>query len=264
MLIINAAIFFGSVLLGMNGLLNVVFGLRPVWIHTRFTIWTFFTYMFLHGGLGHLGWNMFALWMFGSELEYSWGTKDFIKYYVICGIGGGFLVWVTSFFGLSDPFALTIGASGAIFGLLVAYGMMWPDRIILIFAILPMKAIHFVILFGALDLFKGVTQVNSGVAYFAHIGGGVIGFLYLKYWWRILVHIESFKKHSGMSDRQRKKRFKVVDGGRGKKKADSEETSHPDIQEEVDRILEKIARLGMESLTDNERKILDRASKRKR
>lgn len=252
LLIANAAIFVASYLFGLAPFLNSFFGLRPYLVTHYFMIWQFFTYMFLHGGIGHIGFNMFALWMFGSELEYNWGTKDFLKYYIVCGIGGGVLVWLTSFTALSSQGAITIGASGAIFGLLVAYGLMWPDRMIFVFGILPMKALHFVIIFGLLDLMQGLSRVQSGIAYFAHVGGGVTGFIYLKYGWRIQVHLQSFIK---------KRRFKVIQGGR---KRGGDDTRHDDFEDEVDRILDKIARLGMESLTDDERRILERASRRRR
>jgi len=227
-------------------------------------IWQFFSYMFLHGGLGHIGFNMFALWMFGSELEYSWGTRDFLKYYFVCGIGGGLLVVLTSLIGLSSYNASTIGASGAIYGLLVAYGMMWPDRIILVFGLLPMKALHFVIIFGAIDLLQGFSRQGSGIAHFAHVGGLITGFVYLKYGWRIMIHLEHFFGHNTLADRFRKRRFTVINGGRGKHDDDKSNTAHPDIEDEVDRILDKIARHGMESLDDRERDILERASRRKR
>ena len=120
LLIINVAIFVVAALLNMSGILNVLFGLTPNLVVGRLMVWQFFTYMFLHGGIGHIGFNMFALWMFGTEIEHSWGSRDFIKYYVICGIGGGVLVWLTSLVNLSDPTATTIGASGAIYGILLA------------------------------------------------------------------------------------------------------------------------------------------------
>jgi len=266
LLITNAVIFVVTFLLIPSRSWNFFFGLVPYLINHRFMIWQFFTYMFLHGGVWHLGFNMFALWMFGTELEYNWGTRDFLKYYFVCGIGGGLLVWFTSFsfFGLSPSNVPTIGASGAIFGLLVAYGMMWPDRLILVFGILPMKALHFVIIFGALDLFQGLGRSGGGIAYFAHVGGGVTGFVYLKYGWRIIVHLESFfRHHSYVHDWLRRRRFTVVQGGKGKT-VDDENSVHPDLDEEVDRILDKIARHGKESLSDNERNVLDRASRRKR
>ncbi|MBA7485497.1 hypothetical protein ES707_21044 [subsurface metagenome] len=264
LLIINAAIFVTAIFLNMSVHLNSVLGLRPSMVFRKLMIWQFFTYMFLHGTFFHIGFNMFALWMFGSELEYSWGTRDFLKYYIVCGIGGGFLVWFTSLFGLSNPLSSTIGASGAIFGLLVAYGMMWPNRLILVFGILPMKALHFVIIFGAIDLLQGLNRASTSIAHFAHVGGALTGFIYLKYGWRVMIHLESFSKHHGMSDWYRRKRFTVVQGGRKESDDDEVDSDHPDLEDEVDRILDKIARHGMDSLNDRERRLLDRASHRKR
>jgi membrane associated rhomboid family serine protease len=234
---------------------NSIFGLVPDYINHNLMIWQFFTYMYLHGGMMHIGFNMFALWMFGTELEYNWGSRDFFKFYTVCGIGGGVLVWLTSFTSLGNPSIATIGASGAIFGLLVAYGLMWPDRIILLFGIMPMKALHFVIIFGAIDLFYGVTGTGGDIAYFAHIGGGVTGFIYLKYGWRIMVYLES------MFRRLKRRKFTVIKGG--KRGSDSPEEKYQDMDDEVNRILDKISKSGMESLDDREKRILERASKRR-
>ena len=264
LLIANVAVYAIAILLGRERLFFYLFGLTPALVSGKLMIWQFFTYMFLHGGLGHIGFNMFALWMFGTELEYNWGTRDFLKYYFACGIGGGIIVWITSLLGLSPYTVPTIGASGAIYGLLLAYGMMWPDRIILVFGLLPMKALHFVIIFGAVDLFQGFTRMNSGTAYFAHVGGLATGFVYLKFGWRIMVHLEHFFGHNPIADRFRGRRFTVIDGGRGKHDEGESDPAHPDIEDEVDRILDKIARNGMESLDDRERDILERASRRKR
>ena len=264
LLIANAAVFAITYLLMPTGYWNALFGLVPYLVNHKFMIWQFFTYMFLHGSIGHIGFNMFGLWMFGTELEYNWGTRDFVKYYLVCGIGGGVLVWFMSFFGFSPSTIPTIGASGAIWGLLVAYGLMWPDRMILVSFIFPMKALHFVIIFGALQLFQGFGRSGGGVAYFAHIGGGVTGFIYLKYGWRIMVHLESFFRHHGsLTTWFKRKHFTVVNGGK-KKNIFDDDSSHPDFDEEVDRILDKIARQGKESLTESEQRILDRASWRKR
>ena len=264
LLIINVAIFVVAALLNMSGILNVLFGLTPNLVVGRLMVWQFLTYMFLHGGIGHIGFNMFALWMFGTEIEHSWGSRDFIKYYVICGIGGGVLVWLTSLVNLSDPTATTIGASGAIYGILLAYGLMWPDRMIYVMGVLPMKALHFVIIFGAIDLFQGFSRMGSGVAYFAHVGGIATGYIYLKYGWRMMVHVESFSKHHGIADWYKRRKFTVIQGGRKDTDTDDMEAMHPDLENEVDRILDKIAREGMDSLDNNERRILDRASRRKK
>lgn len=264
LLIINAAVFVVTFLLMPTGYWNALFGLVPYLVNHKFMIWQFFTYMFLHGSIVHIGFNMFGLWMFGTELEHNWGTRDFIKYYLACGVGGGVLVWFTSFFGFSASTVPTIGASGAIWGLLVAYGLMWPDRMILVSFFFPMKARHFVIIFGALQLMQGLGRAGGGVAYFAHIGGGVTGYIYLKYGWRIMVQIESFFSHHGsLTAWFKRKRFNVVNGGKNKNVFD-DDSIHPDFDEEVDRILDKIARNGKESLTESEKRTLDRASWRKR
>ncbi len=253
LLISNAAIF-AAMLLAPRMVPISLLGLLPYAVTHNFTVWQFFTYMFLHGGFGHLFWNMFGLWMFGAELEYNWGTRDFLKFYFICGIGGGILVWLTSFVGLSSSIATTIGASGAIFGLLVAFGLMWPDRMIYIFGVLPMRAIQFVIIYAAIQVFQGFTGTGGNIAVFAHIGGGLTGFVYLKWGWRIQVYLEHFTR------RFKQRRFKVVKGG---KKTYREEKHFPDLDDEVDRILDKIAREGMDSLDDRERRVLKRASEKK-
>ncbi len=263
LLIINAAVFVLTVLFSqMQHTIFYLFGLVPQLVTHRFMVWQFFTYMFLHGGFGHIFFNMFALWMFGSELEYNWGSNDFLKYFLICGVGGGVLVWLTAFIGFSSSAAPTIGASGAIFGVLVAYGLMWPDRPIYIWGILPIKALHLVLLFGAFDLLSGLGRSGGNIAYFAHIGGGVTGFVYLKFGWRIMAHLESWVRH------WKRRKFTVHEGGRNRegRREDSRDTdaSHPDMADEIDRILDKIAREGMDSLSERERRILDRASNRNR
>ena len=256
LLIANAAVFAIQVMIP-SLLPSHLLGLVPADVNNHFAVWQFVTYMFLHAGFTHIGFNMFALWMFGAELEYSWGTRDFLKFYFACGIGGGILVWLTSMMGFSPYLGTTIGASGAIFGLLVAYGLMWPDRIILLFGILPMKALQFVIIFGAIDLFQGLTGTGGNIAVFAHVGGGLTGFIYLKYWWRVQVYFEHFLR------RLRRNRFTVIPGGK-QRKSNSSEPERGEDEEDVDRILDKIARKGMESLTDEERRALQRASDRKK
>ncbi len=255
LLIANAAVFVVQVLIPAL-LPTYLLGLVPAMVNSHFTVWQFVTYMFLHGGFWHIAFNMFALWMFGMELENSWGTRDFVKFYFACGIGGGILVWLTSMVGLSAYSVPTIGASGAIFGLLVAYGLMWPDRIILLFGIIPMKALPFVVIFAALNLFQGLTGTGGGTAVFAHVGGALTGFIYLKYWWRIQVYFEHFMR------RLRRKRFTVIQGGK-KGKSDTFRSETDGEEDDVDRILDKIARKGMESLTEEERRTLQRASDRK-
>ena len=263
LLIINTVIFLLTSIVSFPW--NHLFGLVPALITQKIWLWQFFTYMFLHGNIGHIFFNMLGLWMFGSEIEYSWGSRDFLKYYLFCGIGGGILVWLMALAGLTNMNAQTIGASGAIFGILVAYGMMWPDRLIYFFGVFPIKALHFVIIFGGIDLFNGLTGGAGNIAVFAHVGGGITGFLYLKFGWRIMVFVESY------SNKFRNRNLKLVE--RPKKKDtvfipddDDKDDVFQDtgLDDEVDHILDKIARQGMGSISDREKKILDRASNKRK
>ncbi|MFC1490603.1 rhomboid family intramembrane serine protease [Candidatus Latescibacterota bacterium] len=264
LLIANVSIFVLTTIIPVRGW-NLIFGLVPALVNHRFMVWQFFSYMFLHGDFGHIFWNMLMLWMFSTELEYNWGSRDFLKYYFICGIGGGLLVWFTATIGffipdlswLSSYVIPTVGASGAIFGVLVAYGLMWPNRMIFVMGILPMKAWHMVLIFGGIDLFKGLSGNAGGIAVFAHVGGGITGYIYLKYGWRIMAHVESII--NGFKARK----FTVTEGGKSSGLKHNSHNSHPDIDEEVNRILDKIASDGMDSLSDREKRLLDRASKKR-
>ena len=132
--------------------------------------------MFLHGNFSHLLFNLFALWMFGQQIEAEWGTKRFVTYYFLTGIGAALLHLLVSL----SP---VIGASGGVFGILLAYGMLFPNReIMLLIPPIPLKAKYLVIGYGALELFNGVTSLNSGVAHFAHLGGMIAGFVLIRYW----------------------------------------------------------------------------------
>jgi membrane associated rhomboid family serine protease len=141
-----------------------------------FLPWQLVSYMFLHADLSHIFFNLFALWIFGQALENLWGTKRFLMYYFLTGIGAGIIqLFVSS--------GSTIGASGAVFGILLGFGMMFPDRrIMLLFPPIPIKAKYFVGIYGALELFNGLTRVDSGVAHFAHLGGLLVGFILIKLW----------------------------------------------------------------------------------
>ena len=159
------------------------FGLEPQAVFEQFRIWQPLTYMFLHGGLFHLLFNMLALWMFGVELERTWGTKFFTKYYVICGLGAAAATLVMGFmpgtFGDQLYYSLTIGASGAVYGILLAYALYFPHRPILLFLLFPIPARYFVMIIGAISLWSSVDG-PGGVAHTAHLGGLVTGYLYLK------------------------------------------------------------------------------------
>ena len=166
----------------------------PTWSQAQFEIWQPFTYMFMHANISHLFFNMFSLWMFGRALEVEMGWKRFLTYYIVCGVGAALFQMgiaqidlshlevgsITWFDYMRVP---TVGASGAIFGLLLAFGMLHPNAIIsLIIPPISLKAKWFVIIYGVLELFLGVSGTMSGVAHFAHLGGMFWGWLLLIWW----------------------------------------------------------------------------------
>ena len=149
-----------------------------LWI-PGFEPWQIITYAFLHGDLWHLFFNMFALWMFGVQIEQAWGSRRFGIFYFFCVIGAA-LTQMTVMWGNPTP---TLGASGGVFGILLAFGMMFPERrIMLLFPPIPIKAKWFVLGLGALELWAGMTGTRAGVANFAHLGGAIFGFFLIQYW----------------------------------------------------------------------------------
>lgn len=155
------------------------FALWPV--GAGFQPWQLLTYAFLHGGLVHIGFNMFALYMFGGPVERVFGPRRYLAYYLVCVVSAAIAQLLTS--GLSGAVYPTVGASGGVFGLLLAYAIYFPhNRVMLIFPPIPMPARVFVVVYAALELFLGVTGTQEGVAHFAHLGGLVGGFLMLRYW----------------------------------------------------------------------------------
>ena len=149
-------------------------GLRPADVFGRFAIWQPVTYMFLHGSLSHILFNMLGLWMFGVELERTWGTAFFARYYAVCGIGAAATTLLASLLpgSIGDALypSLTVGASGAVYGLLLAYAQYYPNRPIYFWMIFPVPARYFVLIIGAISLFLSMSQVG-GVAHTAHLGG---------------------------------------------------------------------------------------------
>lgn len=157
------------------------FGLVPAMVVKTLAIWQLFTYMFLHDpfGFGHILFNMLTLWMFGKDLESVWGTRRFLKFYFLCGIGAGVCVVVANYL-FGNPYTRTIGASGAIYGLLMAFGMTYPNTTVLFSFLFPIKAKYFVMIIGAIA-FLSSFGANNGVSNVAHLGGMAFGYFYLKY-----------------------------------------------------------------------------------
>jgi membrane associated rhomboid family serine protease len=143
-------------------------------------IWQLFTYLFLHSPIDpfHILFNMLALWMFGKEVERTWGTRQFLKYYFICGVGAGICVVISGLL-FGQGAAHTFGASGAILGVLLAFGLLFPDATVLLI-IFPIKAKYLVMIVGALTLYFSLAGGNNGVSNAAHLGGLAVGLIYLK------------------------------------------------------------------------------------
>ncbi len=177
LLLVNVAIYFLGQLLGAGFVVD--FALWPV-SSPEFWPWQIVTYAFLHANFNHLFFNMLGLWMFGSELEQVWGQKRFVQFYTASVIAAALTQLLVS--GLMGSGGPTIGASGGLFGLLLAFAMIFPDRIILLFFVIPMKAKYLVILYGLAELYQGAYVMNSGIAHFAHLGGMLGGLLTIRYW----------------------------------------------------------------------------------
>jgi len=152
------------------------FGLVPAAVTEDLRVWQFVTYMFLHGGLPHIFFNMLTLFMFGNELERYWGTRRFINYYALTGIGAGICSWLVAMHSRS----VIIGASGAIYGLLLAYGMLYPNRVVYLNFLLPVKVKWLVLIMGIVAFYSSVAGGEPGVAHIAHLGGMLVGFVFLK------------------------------------------------------------------------------------
>jgi len=203
LLIINGLLYLATYALRNTVDLNDILGLHFISAQ-KFHFYQLVTYMFMHGNISHIFFNMFALWMFGSALENFWGAKRFLIYYFITGIGAGIMQEITWAIELREVLQshievinlsgellsktdffnqlITVGASGAVYGLLLAFGMMFPNSLIYVYFLFPMKAKWFVILYGVLELFNGIVGSNSGIAHFAHLGGMIFGFFLILYW----------------------------------------------------------------------------------
>ena len=338
LLIINILVFLATVVfLNTKKIdLNVWLGLH-YFTAPDFHVWQFITYMFMHGNFGHLFFNMFALWMFGAAVENRWGTKKFLIYYLITGIGAAFTHYIITFAEIGPTMALfnqfldapsiesyrhlldnnhiqdlqgllqnnydyllqnpdkmnelvtatisiqdsftnkfvLIGASGAVYGVLLAFGMLFPNNYIYIFFLLPVKAKWFVLIYGAIELWYGVTGTPDGVAHFAHLGGMIFGILLIRLWHRNNTQKQQqtfYQFNGGEGPRQRQWRWpfqrqEKSAKSKGNKYYVSRESGRPLSDEEfnarkqaekerVDSILDKISKSGYEALTAEEKDFL--------
>ncbi|MBI3493721.1 MAG: rhomboid family intramembrane serine protease [Acidobacteria bacterium] len=198
--------------------ITVWLGLVPVHVINEFRVWQLVTYMFLHGGLFHILFNMLALWMFGTDLERRWGTRYFLKFYFVSGIGAGALTVLFSLlpFGFAQQvhYSIVIGASGAIYALLLAYAMYFPDRMIYMYFVFPIPVKVFVAIMGAIALYSSLGE-SGGVANATHLGGLLVGYLYLKSGRLTLSPFADVKyRYVKWRINRLRKKFDVVSGGR--------------------------------------------------
>lgn len=297
LIIINLLCYLAKIVAVRYGIdLDGMLGLH-FFLASDFHFYQLFTYMFMHANLQHIFFNMFALWMFGRVMESYWGGRRFLIYYIVCGVGAGLVQEISQcgaywWQGL-DTFEMvrtnsglipmgdflnywtTVGASGAVYGILLAFGMMFPEERMFIFPLpMPIRAKFFVVGYAAIELLMALGSSGDGVAHFAHLGGMIFGFLLIRYWRRnggggsyyrshdsVMSKVKRwFSKVKNGTTSYRKPKMKVSKGGRSddynynaRKKAESEE---------IDRILEKVKRNGYQCLTEDEKRKLFDASRR--
>jgi membrane associated rhomboid family serine protease len=269
LLIANTVIFFVTLAMPIIGaylaLVPRAVVLRP---------WTPFTYMFVHGGMMHLLFNMLGLFFFGSPVEERMGSGHFIRFYLACGLGGALLSLVFAFN------SSVVGASAAVMGVMVAFALYWPDARIWIWGIFPVPAKILVAITVMLDLYGSIqSSPGDAVAHFAHLGGVVIAILYVKWWqprhlneWKRRASGPGAKPTGGLFGRMRggpRSTMTVTRGGPtdrspGRPPSMPKRRDEERVLDEVDKVLDKISREGIASLTPDERKLLDDVSRRYR
>lgn len=186
LLIANTAIYLVLALApdSFSAALVQLLGLVPSEFLSGFKVWQIVTYLFIHNpyGLEHILFNMLSLWMFGTTIESVWGAQRFLRYYLLCGVGAGFFVVVLSYV-FGNPNVPTIGASGAIYALLLAFGILFPDATVFFSFLFPMKARYYVMLMGAIVFLSTMRSTGSRISHIAHLGGLIVGYLYIKLGW---------------------------------------------------------------------------------
>ena len=289
LLIINFLAFVATWVLELRGVdLTQLLGLH-FFLASDFHIYQFVTYMFLHGGLTHIFFNMFALWMFGAVIERVWGPKKFLFYYICCGIGAGFVQEIVQYANYTlegiaayqyvnaggvqmttDAYInlwTTIGASGAVYAILLAFGMIFPnERLFIIPFPFPIKAKWLIIGYIAIELFSAMSGPGDGVAHMAHLGGMLFGFLLIRYWQKHPDSSQRFGRSHGQEffenmkrrydQRQQTAHMKARETDPRRESDEEYNARKRQNQEEVDAILDKIRKSGYNSLTKEEKKKL--------
>ena len=243
LLIVNIIVFILIELSGQKSLLFRTFGLVPSLVWNKFKIWQLFTYLFIHGGIFHIFFNMFVLWMFGKDLESQWGKMEFLLFYFVCGIGAGL---ITVLFSVNSIVPI-VGASGAIYGLLLAYGFTYPNQMVYMYGLFPLKVKYMVLGLGAIAFFASLSTSQSNVSHITHLSGMIIGliFIYFNLNWKVIKLWYIRMRLKGLSQQPAKQ--------------DNEEAQ---MKKQVDKILDKLNDSGWDSLTEQEENYLTQASKR--
>ena len=297
LLIINVLMFLATWVIGSRGLdLNGVLGLH-FFLAPDFHVYQLFTYMFMHANIEHLFFNMFALWMFGCVVENAWGPNKFLFYYITCGVGAGVIQMIAQLgsfclmaysqipgFALSDIMVVahnsapllnmwtTVGASGAIYSILLAFGMLYPNERIFIFPLpIPIKAKWFVCIYIAVELFAALGTTNDSVAHFAHLGGMLFGYILIKYWSNTggggnYGYSNGHRFFDNLKNNWERRSNRKYDNdrasGSARAESDWEYNTRKKAQEaELDRILDKVRRSGYDSLSEEEKRKLFDGSK---
>ena len=279
----NIGVFFLQVtLFGGNSVFRVL-GLDPGRFPAEW--WTIVSYMFVHGGLWHISFNMLSLWMFGPRIEHFWGARSFTYFYLWCGIGGAIAHL------LSTGNAGLVGASAAVMGVLLAYALRWPDEEVYVFGVLPIKTRWLVVWLALINLAMGISSAKggSGIGWFAHLGGLAFGWIYLRV--SAFGGLDNFRRwvspvpdepedYRAVPRRAPRNRDRADGGGIDEVVAKSNAVAAKSAQraavlpkpesdtresvERLDMVLDKISKHGIESLTPEEHSILDEVSKRLR
>ncbi len=258
LMIINGSVFILQQIVGLfsPNMLEAIFGISHLEFVEKFKLWQPLTYMFLHGGWLHIIFNLLGLWMFGGELEQIWGKGRFFRYYILSGVGAGFFIAMMNYyvalrFGTS---AVTIGASGAIYAILLAYGLTWPNREVLLYFLFPIKIKYLLIAFGLMEFFGTISSAagtGGNISHIGHVGGLIAGFILYRSFMKgkvksNVVKISFFRRLTkNVRVRQKKKDIEI----------------RIEAKKIIDETLGKIAKSGMSSLTPEEKKRLEWARK---
>lgn len=279
LLILNIAAYIIIEIFGSQGMFALWYYEIPY-----FQVWQPITYMFMHADILHLLFNMFALWMFGRIMEQVWGSHRFLLYYFVCGLGAAVVQETCQKFGIISPYSMTIGASGAVYGILLAFGMTFPNEKMFIIPIpFPIKAKYFIGFYVILELLEGF-GTNDKVAHFAHLGGMLFGAILILYWrgvaknrqkafrqnyWNQSSTYENYDKNGeGLGNKisnmfKSKEKTPKMTITYGERRKDYEYNAQKkQNSEEIDRILDKVRNGGYSNLTKEEKETLFKASQK--